>query len=369
MQLRKTRISILIAAASCLASAQTAGVMVPGPARNVSAVTAAETTRTTAKLPAQFVAVAMMASSTGPSMGAAVILIDPDPGGGGGGTGGGGTGGGGTGGTGGTGTTTPTYTFPADSIMAQILASAPADTTANYPYTGAAAEPWKGSATLYDPSLDTLAGDMAALAGTGTGTTTTTTPTQAGCACCGAEVHPEEIVSPQAISRDEVAYIAYQVWHIDHYSGNFWHSYRHSNNTSVSILLGDINGAPLPVGTSAVPTIYDPTVGCVVPFGTQCPLTEGPDMPASFTMPMLCPQCGRHDDSWGEYIVGTFKVKVTLKVTSSVDVRRWAVICANGHDQSLPCDGNGLPVVTPPPPPPPPPGGGGSGGGVIVIVL
>lgn len=100
-------------------------------------------------------AVAMMASSTGPSMGAAVILIDPDPGGGGGGTGGGGTGGGGTGGTGGTGITTPTYTFPADSIMAQILASAPADTTANYPYTGAAAEPWKGSATLYDPSLDT----------------------------------------------------------------------------------------------------------------------------------------------------------------------------------------------------------------------
>jgi len=354
--------SLIIGSALAVAAhAQTKGTMVNSPVVNAASQATVETTRITA------VPTAM-----------AIIIIDP---GGGGGTGGGGTGGpGGTGGTGtggtgtggtgtggtgttGGGTTGPAGSIPADGILAQVLLVNPGDTTPNYPYNAGTAQPYKGPVSSSDPALSDLAVDMASVTGSTATTTNTTTPTAPGCVCCGAAVHTELIHDVTPIIKKMDAYVAYQVWHVDHYSGNFWHSYHHSNNTCVgTTMLGDVNGFALPAGAANFPTAYDPSAGCTVPWGTQVPLTEGPAMPSPFSNPpWLCPQCGRHDDSWGEYLIGVYKVKITLPVTSTTAQDRWAVLCANGHDQALPCDGNGLPA--PPPPPPPPPGGGGPGGG------
>lgn len=379
-------IPLIVAGASVAAGllAQEKGRMVLGPSVNGGKVAAAETTRTTAvQKPVQKQFAPAMMIAQGPGGAQPIINIDPwdgggDGGGGGGGgpVGGGGTGTGGTGtGTGGTGTsgggtTTPAGSIPADSLLAQILVQNPGDTTPNYPYNPAGAQAaYTGAAPTNDPAADDLTADMASVTGTGTTTTTTVTPTSPGCLCCGAAVHTELIHDVTAISKKVEAYVAYQVWHVDHYSGNFWDSYHHSNNTCVAItMLGDINGFAMPTGTAPIPMIYDGTKGCNVPWGTAVAVTEGPAMPSPFSNPPpVCPQCGRRDDSFGEYMVGTYKVKITLPVTSSVSTDRWAVICANGHDQSLPCDGNGLP----PPPPPPPPGGGtggtGTGGGIIIF--
>lgn len=366
--------------------AQEKGRMVIGPVQNAGRVTTQETTRTTAVQGAR-PAMPLVSRGTQPAPLIALPTPEQDPTGGGGGLGGGGgtgTGGGGTtGGTGGggtttggtgstgTGTVTPAGSIPADSLLAQILVQNPGDTTPNYPYNPAGAlDAYTGAAPTNDPAADDLTVDMASVTGTTASTPVSVTPTSPGCKCCGAVIHTELLHDVTAITKNVVAYVAFQVWHVDHFSGNFWSSYHHSNNTCVGItMLGDINGFAMPPGTAAIPMVFDGSKGCAVPWGTAVPDTEGPAMPNPFSNPPpVCPQCGRRDDSFGEYMVGTYKVKITLPVTSSVATDRWAVICANGHDQSLPCDGNGLPPMPPPPPPGGGQGGTGTGGGHVILI-
>ncbi len=345
---------------------QSKGRMVLGPIVNSGAQVSTEMTRGTAR---------QLASVRTTDLQPILIITPWDNGGGGdgGGGGGGGTGGGpidtgggigtgtgtGTGtGSGGTTTTTPAGSIPADSLWASILAQNPGDTTPGYPYTpNGALDTYKGPSATSDPALTDLTVDMANVTGIGGSDTTNSGPTNPGCVCCGAVVHTELIHDVTAVKVQVEAYVAYQVWHVDHYSGNFWDSYHHSNNVCTgTTMLGDINGFEMPPGTAPIPMAYSGAVGCTVPWGTSVALTEGPAMPSPFSNPpTICPQCGRHDDSWGVYPVGVYKVKITLPVISTVAQDRWAVLCANGHDQALPCDGNGLP--------PAPTGGTGTGTG------
>jgi hypothetical protein len=188
------------------------------------------------------------------------------------------------------------------------------------------------------PSASDLVSGMTNL----TGTTVTTSGPAApagGCKCCGAPL--ETVLQNLVVPVDQVidAYIAYQVWHIDHYSGNFWHHYHHSANTSIYMILGDVYGHSLPAGTASIPMVGS-AYGCNIPQGTEVALTDGPPQPSAgaWTAPSACPVCGRHNDSWGEYLVYEGKVKVQLAVKGQEPLQKWVIICPNGHDQALPCD-------------------------------
>lgn len=198
--------------------------------------------------------------------------------------------------------------------------------------------PWTGGKGAV-PELEDLIQGMTKL----TGITPPSLPPQdpvAVCKCCSAALTmvQKDVAVPTETAAN--VYIAYQIWHVDHFSGNIFRSYSHSSNTCVMILLGDKYGTPLPPGAPPIPMVYSGTWGCGVPSGIEVPVDEGPAMPdlTSFPAPNVCPVCGRNDDTWNTYLLYTGKIMVQLAWPDvAPDLKKWVTQCVNGHDQAMPC--------------------------------
>lgn len=96
-------------------------------------------------------------------------------------------------------------------------ASTPKDPTANYP-PDVGGNPWTGGVGAV-PDVNDLLQGMTKL----TGITPPSLPPQdppAGCKCCGAALTSVQKDLPVPLETAANVYVAYQIWHVDHFSGS-----------------------------------------------------------------------------------------------------------------------------------------------------